>query len=75
MRLRLSIVFAVFCLRQSIGFLGALILGGVGLLAQSAPVADPTEEKNLDGAAKPKVVRLEQVIRRRARWASLPRLA
>ena len=61
MRLRLSIVFAVFCLRQSIGFLGALILGGVGLLAQSAPVADPTEEKNLDGAAKPKVVRLEQV--------------
>ena len=61
MRLRLSIVFAVFCLRQSIGFIGALILGGVGLLAQSAPAADPTEEKGQDGAAKPKVVRLEQV--------------
>ncbi len=61
MRLRLSIVFAVFCLRRSIGFLGALVLGGVGLLAQSAPAADPTEEKGQDGAAKPKVVRLEQV--------------
>ena len=61
MRLRLSIVFAVFCLRRSIGFIGALVLGGVGLLAQSAPAADPTEEKGQDGAAKPKVVRLEQV--------------
>ena len=61
MRLRLSIVIAVFCLRRSIGFIGALILGGGGLLAQSTPAADPTEEKGLDGAAKPKVVRLEQV--------------
>lgn len=61
MRLRLSIVSAVILLRRPIIFLGALFLGGVGLPAQSVPVDDATEKKDLDGAAKPKVVRLEQV--------------